>query len=162
VSYDKVYRPFFFEEKAVNGIIYRDMLELWLIPQLLEDKPNVFQHDGAPPRIHNEVTIFLNCLSGGSDEGGSTFWPPQSPDLDFFLWGFVIDEVYVPPMPITLSNFKNRIRTATAKTDQSLLQNVWHKVEYRLDVCRATNGAHIELAQGTKKLFELFFTMVCV
>jgi hypothetical protein len=30
------------------------------------------------------------------------------------------------------------------KHDQLLLQNVWHDVEYRLDVCRATNGAHIE------------------
>jgi hypothetical protein len=49
-------------------------------------------------------------------------------------------------MPITLNNLKDQIRTAIAKTDQLLLQNVWHEVEYRLDVCRATNGAHIELA----------------
>jgi hypothetical protein len=39
----------------------RDTLELWLMPQLLQDKPSVFfQYDGAPPRIHNEVAIFLN------------------------------------------------------------------------------------------------------
>jgi hypothetical protein len=38
------------------------------------------------------------------------------------------------------------------------LQNVWHEVEYRLDVCRATNEAHIELAQGMKKLLELLFS----
>jgi hypothetical protein len=81
--------------------------------------------------------------------GGSTAWPLQSPDLtplDFFPWGFVKDEVYILPMPITLNNLKDRIRTSIAKIDQPLLQNVWHKVEYRLDVCRATNGAHIELA----------------
>jgi hypothetical protein len=42
-----VYGPFFFGEKTVNGIIYHGMLELWLMPQLLEDKPNVFQHDEA-------------------------------------------------------------------------------------------------------------------
>jgi hypothetical protein len=58
----------------------------------------------------------------------------------------VKDEVHVSPVPITLNNLKDRIRTAIAKTDQPLLQNVWHKVEYHLDVCRATNGAHIELA----------------
>jgi hypothetical protein len=34
----------------------------------------------------------------------------------------------------------------TAKIDQPLLENVWHKVKYRLDVCKATNEAHIELA----------------
>jgi hypothetical protein len=47
--------------KTVNGIIYCDMLELWLMPQLLQNKPNVvFQHDEIPPYIHNEVTTFLN------------------------------------------------------------------------------------------------------
>jgi hypothetical protein len=38
------------------------------------------------------------------------------------------------------------ILQAIVKTDQPLLQNVWHEVGYRLDVCRATNGAHTELA----------------
>jgi hypothetical protein len=37
------------------------MLELWLKPQLLQDKPSVaFQHDGAPSYTHNEVTTFMN------------------------------------------------------------------------------------------------------
>jgi hypothetical protein len=50
---------------------------------------------------------------------------PQSPDLtslDFFLWGFVKDEVYLPPVTITLDNFEDRIWTMTAKSDQSLLK----------------------------------------
>jgi hypothetical protein len=58
----------------------------------------------------------------------------------------VKDEVYVPPMLITLNNLRDQIRTAIAKIDEPLLQNVWHKVAYRLDVCRATNGAYIELS----------------
>jgi hypothetical protein len=37
--------------------------------------------------------------------------------LDFFLWGFMKDEVYVPPMPINLNNLKDRIRTAIAISD---------------------------------------------
>jgi hypothetical protein len=56
----KKYGPFFFREEKVNGIIYRDMLELWLMPQLLQNKPNVFQHNKAPPHIHNEVASFSN------------------------------------------------------------------------------------------------------
>jgi hypothetical protein len=92
------------------------MLELWLMPQLLA----VFQHDGAPPHIHNEVTTFLNrqLPERWIGWGGSTSWPPWSPDLtpiDFFLWGFVKDEVNVPPMPITLKNLKDRTRTAITK-----------------------------------------------
>jgi hypothetical protein len=58
----------------------------------------------------------------------------------------VKDEVYLSPMSITLNNFKDQIQTATAIIDQPLLQNVWHEVEYRLDLSRATNGAHTELA----------------
>jgi hypothetical protein len=52
---------------------------------------------------------------------------------------------------------------AKIETDQPLLQNMWHEVEYCLDVCRATEGAHIELVWGmVKKLLELLFTMVCI
>jgi hypothetical protein len=108
-----VYGPFFFGEKTVNGIIYHNMLELWLMPQLLEDKPNVvFQHDRAPLHIHNEVITFLNrqLPQQWIGQEGSTSWPLQSPDLtplNFLLWGFVKEEVYVPPMPITLNNFKD-------------------------------------------------------
>ena len=35
-------------------------------------------------------------------------WLPRSPDLtpcDFFLWGFVKDSVYVPPLPRPSRNF---------------------------------------------------------
>ena len=41
-------------------------------------------------------------------------WPPRSPNLtpcDFFLLGFVKDNVYVPPLPQNLEELKNRIRT---------------------------------------------------
>jgi len=84
-----------------------------------------------------------------SAEGGSNSWSPRAPDLtplpSIFPEGLVKDEFYVPPMPIALNNLKDRIRTATAKLDQPLLQNIWDEVEYILDVCRATIGAHIEL-----------------
>jgi hypothetical protein len=49
-------------------------------------------------------------------------------------------------MTVTLKNLKDRIRTEIIKTDEPLLQNVWQEAEYGLDVCRATNGAHTELA----------------
>jgi hypothetical protein len=48
--------------EALNGIIYLDMLELWLMPHVREDKLNdIFQHDRASPRItHKAVTTLLN------------------------------------------------------------------------------------------------------
>ena len=29
--------------------------------------------------------------------------------------------------------------------DEAMLQRTWQEIEYRLDVLRATNGAHIEV-----------------
>jgi len=42
-------------------------------------------------------------------------WPPRSPDAtpcDFFLWVYVKDQVYVPPLPENIPELKLRIRTA--------------------------------------------------
>jgi hypothetical protein len=52
-----VFGPFVFGKGGWGGVVYRIiypiMFILWLMPQLLEDKPNVvFQHGGAPLLIH--------------------------------------------------------------------------------------------------------------
>jgi hypothetical protein len=36
-----------------------------------------------------------------------------------------------------------------------MLANTWQKTEYHLDVCHATNGAHIEIYWAYKKLCEV-------
>jgi hypothetical protein len=46
------------------------------------------------------------------------------------------------------------------KTDQLLWQNVWHEVEYCLNVCRPTHGTHTEIAWGIKNLFKLLSVIV--
>ena len=73
-------------------------------------------------------------------------WPPRSPDLtvcDFFLWGFVTDNVYVLPLPKTLPELWERINTAIGNVTQDVLENVWREWKYRLDICRVTRGEHI-------------------
>jgi len=73
--------------------------------------------------------------------------PLRSPDAtscDFFLWGYVNDHVYVPPLPATIPELKVRIRTATETITADMLQTVWSELEYRVFVCRITKGAHIE------------------
>jgi hypothetical protein len=111
---------------------------------------------GAPPRIHNDVTAFLSrqLPERQIGRGGSAPWLRQSPSLtplNFFLWDFVKDKVYIPPVPVTLNSVKKRIQTAIEKTNQPLMQNFRHEVGYYLDVCRATNGTHIELAYSVEK-----------
>jgi len=36
----------------------------------------------------------------------------MQPPCDFFLWGYVKDQVYVPPLPASIPELKERIRTA--------------------------------------------------
>ena len=51
--------------------------------------------------------------------------PPRSPDTtscDFFLWGCVKDQVYVPPPPTSIPELKVRIRAATETITADMLQ----------------------------------------
>ena len=74
-------------------------------------------------------------------------WPPKSPDLtpcNFFLWGLVKGLVYVPLLPKDVDELKARITEALATINNAMLERVWQELDYRLDVCHVTNGAHIE------------------
>ena len=78
---------------------------------------------------------------------GPTPWPPQSPDitpLDRFLWGYVKDKVFSTPVP-DITNLKARITDAFAAITEDMLENTWRVIDYRLDVLRATKGAHVEV-----------------
>ena len=73
--------------------------------------------------------------------------PPRSPDAtqcDFFLQGYVKDQVYIPPLPASIPELKVRIRTTNEIITADMLQTVWKELDYRVDVCRITKGAHIE------------------
>jgi hypothetical protein len=73
--------------------------------------------------------------------------PHTSPDitpLDFFLWGYVKDIVYKTPVT-SLDELKLRIVAAIETVTPRMLENTWRKIEYRLDILRATKGAHVEV-----------------
>ena len=80
----------------------------------------VFQQDGAPPHSSLQLRAFLNeevpqrwiCRKSAQD---STLcaWNPRSPDItpcDFYLWGYIKDNVYVPPLPTTLDDLIEQIK----------------------------------------------------
>ncbi|PSN43273.1 hypothetical protein C0J52_11470, partial [Blattella germanica] len=74
--------------------------------------------------IGNAVVCFI-CAT--TDNNALAFWPPNSPDLtpcDFFL----LDD----------------LKQAVASVDADMLQRVWDELDYRIDVCRVTRGAHIK------------------
>ena len=53
-------------------------------------------------------------------------------------------KVFVPPLPRGLADLKARIIAAVKNIDAPMLTRVWQELEYRIDVCRVTRGAHIE------------------
>jgi hypothetical protein len=82
---------------AITGIVYLDMLQQFLIPQLEEDDQEGrihFQQDGATLHYLVKVREYLNTRFPGRwiDRAAPIAWPPRSPDLtllEIFLWGFV-------------------------------------------------------------------------
>ena len=43
-----------------------------------------------------------------------------------------------------ISDLKERITAAVEAIDEEMLKRMWTEIEYRLDILRATNGAHLE------------------
>ena len=108
----------------------------------------------VPP---NSTVIFVSTTvlpgrwigrASGNDQS-LLLWPSRSPDItpcDFF-WGggYVKDRVFVPPLPPDLADLTARIIAAVKNIDSPMLTRVWQELEYRIDMCRVTLGAHIKL-----------------
>jgi hypothetical protein len=120
-------------------------MELYAVPQL--PPPTIPQQDEAPPHFYHHVRNHLDREMAGRwiDRGGPIAWPPSSPDLtslEFFLWGYVKNIVYQVKIN-DLQHLKARVRDAVAMVTPNMLQATWNEVEYRLDICRDTNGVRI-------------------
>ena len=150
LMHNQIIGPFIFAESTITANIYLDMLKHYVVPQLEEFQPRVvFQQDGAPPHWGLIVGDFLNETFPNRWIGrnGPTPWPPRSPDitpLDFFLWGYVKDRVYRTPV-CDVETLQSRIIEVLATVNEEMLENTRREIEYRLDILRATNGAHVEV-----------------
>lgn len=142
--------PFFFAERTVTSASYLDMLQEYAVPQIEDRQPNVYyQQDGAPPHWGLHVRNYLDeqFPERWIGRDGPISWPPRSPDitpLDFFLWGFVKNKVYARKLR-NIDELKRRIEAVIQDITPEIIDNVWREIEYRLDILRATNGAHVEI-----------------
>jgi hypothetical protein len=108
-----------------------------------------FQKDGAPPHYLEEVCEYINTHFPGRWIGRAVLiaWPPRSSDLtplDFFLWGFGKDRMFVLPLPVNVAEPRTRITAAVAEVTPEMLCSVWQIIDYSSGVCRITSGSHIE------------------
>ena len=96
-----------------------------------------------------EVRQFLNDTFPerwiGRD--GPIPWPPRFPDitsLDFFLRRYVKDIFYRTKLR-DASDLQQRIIEALDTVTADMLARTWLETEYRLDILRATDGAHVKV-----------------
>jgi len=66
------------------------------------------------------------------------------PPLDLFLWRYIKDKVFSKPFP-DITNLKGGITDAFATVTEDMLENTWRETDYRLEILRATKGAHVEV-----------------
>ena len=62
----------------------------------------------------------------------------------FFVWGYVKDSVFVPPLPVDLPELRARIINAFQQINRDMLRGVRDELDYRLDTCRITRKEHME------------------
>jgi hypothetical protein len=134
---------------------YLDMLQLWLMPQLRNIPTFIFQQDGSPAHFHCEVRQYLNTVLPGrwigraSEMTNHCCCGPRGPltlrpVIYFWGGGYVKYRVFVPTLPRYLADLKARIIASVKNIDAPMLTRVWQELEYRIDACRVTRGAHIE------------------
>ena len=136
---DRVKRRDFCEEMQLK------MDENDLVERLIFCDEATF-HISGKVNVHN---VLQQRWIGRAAKGDNhlLLWPPRSPDLtlcDFFLWEFVKDSVYVPPLSMSLKELRDRITHALQTITADMLHRIWDEFDYHLDVCRVTQGAHIE------------------
>ena len=153
ISKNHVHGPFFFEGN-VTGDVYLQMLQNWLMDELIANEHEVFiyQQDSAPPHWMLTVRYYLNDnlprrwigRASGEDNVMLKCLHVHLTPGDFFLWGYMKTLVYVSPLPENVNELKQRITIALERVIQNMLHRVWEELDYQIDLCRATGDAHIE------------------
>jgi len=158
-SLQAIIGPFFFETDF-NQKSYKDMLSKYFIP-IIKSKNCLddfwFQQDGA--RAHRTELVFEELANNFSDRvigldypeynGRGITWPPYSPDLnplDFFLWGYLKDRVYLgspQTMDVLKNNIDTKVKSLQAENPE-ILKNVIQGFLKRLRYITSSEGEYYE------------------
>jgi hypothetical protein len=140
-------------EETINGERYLCILIKKCIPVLCRKgfillDNTWFQQDGATPHTSAAVLDWLDRTFEDRVVSLKTqyAWPPHSPDLsplDFYLWGFLKDQVY-KTSPTTLKELKTNIRREIRGINHETCKAVIDNFKRRCDVVIEQNGRHVE------------------
>ena len=73
--------------------------------------------------------------------GGTIAWPSRSPDvttLDFSVWGYVKNKIFVPHLPASLEELRARITETVAIMYVDIIHRIWDEIANRCDLPRDT------------------------
>ena len=134
---------------SVNGENYAHLLETVVFPFLRRKRNCIYQQDGAPAHWSLAVRNLLNTHLPNRWIGrdGPIKWPPRSPDLsvnDFWLWGYVRDNVYKLPKCGTLPDLTERICNFLDQIEPQIIRNSFKSFRDRCKKCSEVGGGHIE------------------
>lgn len=104
-----------------------------------------FQQVGTPHCVRDALNE--NFPNRWFVRGKPIAWPPRRPICglcDLFLWGCLKNLVYSKQIQ-SVAHLKCRIRFAMSTVTRDMLSIVWDDTNHRLDVCRVSNGGHIEI-----------------
>lgn len=146
--------PFIFDHN-LNGVRYLDLLQTRIIPAIRNIVPPEqfnelwFQQDGCPAHNTRTVREFLTETFGQRviSNNGPIPWPARSPDLtplDFYLWGFVKNEIYEFDPPENREVLEARVLDSLNGINRNTLRRVTNSVRGRCERNIQQNGAHIE------------------
>ena len=138
--------------KTVNGIIYRDMLELLLMHQLREDEINVIlKHPGHYhiSTIRRQHSFTGNCLTDDKAQKGrfltstiSRYEPCQCYVRLCERRGLRSTKTHNP------AQLEGSNTNRNCKCKQPLLQNIWQGVKYIFFICGRRQEEHILTYKG--------------
>lgn len=142
-----------FYENTLTAARYIDLLNANLFEFMeeftLQERRNTwYQLDGAPAHNSGQVRNFLNLHFQNKWIGirGFRNWPARSPDLtplDFFIWGYLKDQIYRNPIN-NLEELRQRTINAFNNISPVRIGNAIRGVRKRCELCIQANGAQFE------------------
>lgn len=151
---DNLCGPYFLPHR-LNSALFLDFLENNFL-DIFDDVPPIIRHecwfqmDGAPAHYGINVREWCNAHFPGRWIGrlGSINWPPRSPDLtvlDFFIWGYLKDQVYATPVN-TIEELRLRIQEACNNllNNRYMISAAVNSMLRRCQKCVEVNGMHFE------------------
>lgn len=108
-----------------------------------------YQQDGAPPHNANVVINYLQQKFANRiiSTRSVVAWPPRSPDLtplDFYLWGYIKDQVYGQENYNTLEELQQAVQRAFDAIDRRTLRKVVRSTLRRCQMCLEHDGGVFE------------------